>query len=145
MNRGKGRMVHRSAEHWREIVSRFEASGLTVEAFCSAEGLRRRMLRRWQHKFSLPGEVAPARKSTRKGFVELADTPAGAAALDFSSPVIMIPSRLSSLSPRTAWTFRWGPSLEVLLAGGLQGRRLHRTRSFQPTCRPGFDDESRWH
>ena len=82
MNRGKDRMVRRSAEQWREIVSRFEASDLTVDAFCAAEGLRRRMLRRWQHKFSLPGEVAPARKSTRKGFVELADTPADAAAWD---------------------------------------------------------------
>ena len=82
MNRGKGRTVRRSAEQWREIVSSFEASELTVEVFCSAEGLRRRILRRWQRRFSLPGEAVPARESTGKRFVVLADTPAGAAAWD---------------------------------------------------------------
>jgi len=82
MNTGKGRKVRRSAAQWREIISRFEASGRSCHAFCVAEGLSQKTLRRWQRKFSLSGEQVRAGEATGKGFVELADTPAISPAWD---------------------------------------------------------------
>ena len=82
MNTGNGVSVRRSAEQWREIMSTFESGGQTSVAFCAAEGLSLRTFQKWKRQFNGAGEVAPARESTRKGFVELADTPAGASGWD---------------------------------------------------------------
>ncbi len=54
--------VRRSASEWREIVSRFEPSGLTIDAFCRRESVTSSSFHRWRAK--LASEVGP--------FVELA-------------------------------------------------------------------------
>jgi len=38
----------RSREAWREVLTRFAASGLEVEAFCAHEGVSVSSLRRWR-------------------------------------------------------------------------------------------------
>ena len=39
----------RSREAWREVLTRFAASGLEVEAFCAHEGLSVSSFRRWRN------------------------------------------------------------------------------------------------
>ena len=43
-------LIRRSAEQWREIQQRFEHSGQTQAAFCSAEGLALSTFTLWRRK-----------------------------------------------------------------------------------------------
>ena len=58
--RSNGR-VDRTPSEWREIISRFEQSGLSIIAFCQRESLTESSFRRWRAK------LAPQMES----FVEL--------------------------------------------------------------------------
>ena len=69
--------VRRSAEEWRAVVSRYEASDLGPSAFCQAEQVGLSSLMRWRRKLSAtdtqPGfvELTPAREtSPPPGFVD---------------------------------------------------------------------------
>lgn len=44
------RKSHRNQEQWRVLLSRFERSGLSVDAFCREEGLSASSLNRWRRK-----------------------------------------------------------------------------------------------
>lgn len=44
------RRVRRSRAEWRSLVSRFEASGQTREAFCAETGISVSTLRRWSSR-----------------------------------------------------------------------------------------------
>lgn len=48
-----------SERAWRELFRRFDGAGLTVEAFCKAEGLSRSSFNRWRSRLAMqPGTVA---------------------------------------------------------------------------------------
>jgi putative transposase len=49
---GKGKWVRHSEREWRELLSRFERSGLGVEAFCRREGISAASLYRWRSLLS---------------------------------------------------------------------------------------------
>lgn len=57
----------RSVAEWREILSRYAASGGSQAEFCRAEGLSRSTLDIWRRKL---GSKASAKKAARE-FVEL--------------------------------------------------------------------------
>jgi transposase-like protein len=57
------RRVRRSETEWREILARYEESGLSRVEFCQREGMARTTLEKWSRKLSSSG--VPAR------FVEL--------------------------------------------------------------------------
>jgi len=63
MGRGIVRRVRRTEEQWREVLRRFEASGLSTRAFCQREGISASSLQRWRSR----GDRALAPR-----FVELA-------------------------------------------------------------------------
>ena len=58
----------RNREEWRALVSRFEASGQTREAFCAETGISVSTLRRWCSRFRERPRVAVSRPPV---FVEL--------------------------------------------------------------------------
>ena len=58
----------RSREEWRALVSRFEASGQTREAFCAETGISVSTLRRWYSRFREPSRPAVSQAPV---FVEL--------------------------------------------------------------------------
>ena len=62
------RRGRRSREEWRELVTLFEKSGQTKEAFCAERGLGVTTLNRWCNRFH-PGTSASA--SPAPMFVEL--------------------------------------------------------------------------
>lgn len=62
MSRSTGRRVRRSKKEQRELVERFEASGLVARQFCRREGVALSSLQRWRRRTAQAG---PA------GFVEL--------------------------------------------------------------------------
>jgi hypothetical protein len=43
--------VRRSRAEWRKIFERFEASGLSMAAFCRREGIAKGSFSRWKHCF----------------------------------------------------------------------------------------------
>jgi hypothetical protein len=44
---------------WRDLFKRFDGAGLTVEAFCKAEGLSRSSFNRWRSRLPVrPGAAA---------------------------------------------------------------------------------------
>ena len=55
---GMQRRTRRSREEWRALVSRFEASGQTREAFCAETGISVSTLRRWCSRFREPSRPA---------------------------------------------------------------------------------------
>ena len=56
---GKRRRLNERA--WRDLFMRFDGAGLTVEAFCKAEGLSRSSFNRWRSRLSMqPGVAATA-------------------------------------------------------------------------------------
>ncbi len=58
--------VSRSEVEWREILSRFQASGLSIKQYCDQEQLLASSLRRWQRKLTSKPKPAfiPITKST---------------------------------------------------------------------------------
>lgn len=57
--------VRRTAAEWRKVVGAFEASGLSVLAYCEREGISRSVFTRWRR------ELAGAATSPGDAFVEL--------------------------------------------------------------------------
>ena len=60
--------TRRTAAQWRSIMARHDASGLSCEAFCAAEGIGRSALRRWRR---LADEDAAGAGNGGPVFVEL--------------------------------------------------------------------------
>ncbi len=56
--------VRRSSAEWRAIFGRFEASGLSMIAFCRREGLAKGTFSKWKHRLEESG-------SDEAAFVEL--------------------------------------------------------------------------
>ncbi|MDE0421014.1 MAG: IS66 family insertion sequence element accessory protein TnpB [Gammaproteobacteria bacterium] len=77
-NVATGKRVQRTAAQWRSIMARQEASGLTCEAFCAAEGIGRSAFWRWRRR--LADEEAASAGNGGPMFVELPG--AGAASWD---------------------------------------------------------------
>ena len=65
---GMQRRMRRSREEWSELVSRFEESGQTREAFCAETGISVSTLRRWSSRFRERPRPAVSRAPV---FVEL--------------------------------------------------------------------------
>lgn len=67
---GQGRRRRRDADEWQSLLSRFGASGLSVEAFCQAETVSMASFYRWRGllgRASGPGQVREAKPA----FVDL--------------------------------------------------------------------------
>ena len=45
---------------WRDLFKRFDGAGLTVEAFCKAEGLSRSSFNRWRSRLPMRAGAATA-------------------------------------------------------------------------------------
>lgn len=62
------RRVRRSRQEWRSLVSRFEESGQTREAFCAETGISVSTLRRWSSRLRQQPRAAVSQAPV---FVEL--------------------------------------------------------------------------
>ena len=65
------RRTRRSAAEWRAIMARYEASGLSGEGFCEAEGIGKSAFWRWRRRLA----DGDAGGGTKAMFVELAAGP----------------------------------------------------------------------
>ena len=61
------RRPRRTADQWRTIIQRFDASDNTPAEFCRRERLSVTSFDRWRHRF--------AAEKSEAGFIELHDTP----------------------------------------------------------------------
>lgn len=68
--------VRRSEQEWREVFTRFEQSGQSIEQFCTQQGLALSTFNRWRHRLRTQRHKA-IQGSPEAVFVELstADTP----------------------------------------------------------------------
>lgn len=66
MGRSRRRGIRRGEKAWAETVRQFEASGLSLAAFCRGKGLPLSSLRRWRQRVGRRGSG---------GFVELVPSP----------------------------------------------------------------------
>ena len=62
------RRKRRSREEWRALLERFEASGLSLEAFCQAESVCAASVHRWR---SLLGQVDNQGEAASSSFLDL--------------------------------------------------------------------------
>ena len=53
--------VKRDAEQWRELLSRFDGSGLSIAVFCAREGISDTRLHRWRSRLQAAGSSKPDR------------------------------------------------------------------------------------
>ena len=84
------------ADYWREMVSKFELSGLTQSEFCRREELAKNRLSHWKRKFekALPRDSQDSNKNVSNGdFIELPRRAVGVAEsqveIEFKSGVIL--------------------------------------------------------
>ena len=61
------RRQRQDASAWREILSRYAQSGLTVEAFCRGERIGVWSLYRWRSRLGATARRGPPRPSTIAG------------------------------------------------------------------------------
>ncbi len=87
--------VRRTATEWREILARYEASGLRASEFCKREGIARSVLAYWRRRLQGKGEE-PAGQ-----FVEV---PSG----ERSGGAPLTPGEMELLLPGGV-TLRWRP------------------------------------
>ena len=75
--------VRRSSAEWRTIFDRFEASGVSMIAFCRREGLAKGTFSKWKHRLEesegeeaafieLTPRVSPSLRTLEAGEFELA-------------------------------------------------------------------------
>lgn len=71
---------HLSAQAWRDVFGRFDASGESVTAFCKREGLHTSSFNRWRQRLSgqptvqakTPGKASlPAPAAAAASFIEM--------------------------------------------------------------------------
>lgn len=87
---------------WRELFRRFDGAGLTVEAFCKAEGLSRSSFNRWRSRLPMRAGAAAA-------------APAGASDARHSAAPFVDLGLLGAASP----AYPAGVELRLDLGGGL--------------------------
>ena len=59
------RRPHLGEKRWRELLSRFDGSGMSVHAFCEREGMSASSFHRWRLRLTpLPLPAAPEDKAT---------------------------------------------------------------------------------
>ncbi len=69
MEVGHRKSIRRRAEQWKDILERYESSGLSIKAFCGAESISTASYYRWRHLLGKAGKRAPAIEGT--SFIEL--------------------------------------------------------------------------
>ena len=57
--------VRRQAAEWARLIDQWRASGLSLPAFCSQQGLKRGTMQNWVYKTSLKQAVEEARRQAR--------------------------------------------------------------------------------
>jgi putative transposase len=67
----ESRRARRSADEWRQVLSRFVGSGLAVEAFCNREGISDTSFYRWRSRLGAPMGRCEQRETERPGRIEL--------------------------------------------------------------------------
>ncbi len=72
--KSNGRTVRTEAD-WREIMTRFAASGRTMAAFCRAEGIPRSTFDLWRRKLRSRKPQKKGPKSSPREFVEVTPVP----------------------------------------------------------------------
>jgi hypothetical protein len=90
---------------WRQVVRRFERSGLSVAQFCEAESISAWSLYDWRRKLGGAGRVRREVDADDAGFVELGVVPA-----PNSAPASAAPPSIE---------FAAGLELRIDLGGGL--------------------------
>lgn len=75
--KSNGRVVRTTAD-WREIMTRFAASGRTMAAFCRAEGISRSTFDLWRGKLRSKKPQKKFSKKSPREFVEVTPVPAPA-------------------------------------------------------------------
>jgi hypothetical protein len=50
--------IRRSESMWRELLARYEASGMSVLEFCRAEGIHRTVFQRWRSRLNGPAPLS---------------------------------------------------------------------------------------
>ena len=58
---GGARRPKRGAEHWRGVIEKLDASGLSVAEFCAAEGVAIPSVYHWRRKLRDDADAVPAR------------------------------------------------------------------------------------
>lgn len=78
-----------SAEAWRELVDRLEASGLPAEGYCEQEGISLSSLNRWRLKFrrdvgekAMKSSARPVATAAPAEFVDLGALRSGGSRLE---------------------------------------------------------------
>jgi hypothetical protein len=75
--------IRRSESMWRELLARYEASGMSVLEFCRAEGIHRTVFQRWRSRLKGNGKSGNAKpRATAKVATPFIDI--GAVAMDRS-------------------------------------------------------------
>ena len=92
---------------WRAVFDRYDAGGLTVEAFCEREGLSRSSFNRWRSRLQQPPVKVRSPMTSKAGTTPIA---APAAFLDLGP--------LATAAP-TAAPMPSGVELRLDLGGGL--------------------------
>jgi putative transposase len=82
----ESRRARRSADEWRQVLSRFVGSGLAVEAFCNREGISDTSFYRWRSRLGAPmGRCDALVNSASTGFVDVGPCKAKPGGRDVSS------------------------------------------------------------
>ncbi len=69
MGVGHRKSIRRRDEQWKDILERFDSSGLSVKAFCGAESISTASYYRWRQRLGKVGERAQAIEGA--SFIEL--------------------------------------------------------------------------
>jgi hypothetical protein len=116
--------VRRQAAEWARLIDQWRASGLSLPAFCSQQGLKRGTMQNWVYKTPLKQAVEQARLQARS---------AGTLRQDPLPPPVpspaFLPIHIAELAATTPVPDRTG--VEVVLG---PGRRI--------VIAPGFDPET---
>jgi hypothetical protein len=114
--------VRRQAAEWARLIDQWRASGLSLPAFCSQQGLKRGTMQNWVYKPSLKRAVDQARIQAGAAETPHLDPPS----LPQPSPAFL-PIRVAEVVATSSVPDRTG--VEVVLAAG---RRIVVGAGFDP-------------
>ena len=119
--------VRRQAAEWARLIDQWRASGLSLPAFCSQQGLKRGTMQNWVYKTSLKQAVEEARRQARSAETPRQDPPPLPAPLPAFLPIRIAEVVAAPPVPdRTGVEVVLRPGRRIVIAAGFDSETLRR-------------------
>jgi hypothetical protein len=118
--------VRRQAVDWARLIDQWRASGLSLHAFCSQEGLKRATMQNWVYKTPLKQALEQARRQAGAADTSGQNSPPRPEPSPAFLPIRITEAAVSAVPDRTGVEIVLGPGRRIVVGAGFDPETLRR-------------------